>query len=220
MYPLVGTSIISDGMVQSSKDESPGFASVRDLEKFRNRSPFPLFRKPSPYYFQGLRTSINFLPHNPAVSDTQKGNAKAEDSPVSPLRPSKQLNSTSSPFSFDKRSQKLAAKASGRATGHPGTADRTLLDLERVASEDDTPRDSGSGEGAAITEGLMGSDSVSSGKIEEFVSLAKASEVAETQPTYEIVQQGEMDLSSFWCVPAFRFAFFPDSFPSLRPSLT
>jgi hypothetical protein len=175
------------------------------LNENQKQKSFPARPQALALPFEGKRTRTNFLPHESAVSDTQKGDATAEDSPVSPLQPSKQLNSTSSPFSFDRKTQKLTAKAPGRATGHPGTADRTLLDLERVASEDYTLTDGESGEGAAITEGL-GSDSISSGKIEEVIWPSKATEVAETQPTYEIVQQGEMDLSSFWCVPAFPLA--------------
>lgn len=129
-----------------------------------------------------------------AASGKRDEEIAAQDSPVSPLQPSNRANRTASPFAFDKVTKPSASKTAKAAGAQPSRDEGTFLELEKSApaesalDKEDCTDTSVSGNGAPA------------GKITEVLSASKDSSNKETQPKFDIVQQGLMDLSSFWYV--------------------
>eukprot|EP00243_Klebsormidium_subtile_P003038 TRINITY_DN16173_c0_g1_i1.p1 TRINITY_DN16173_c0_g1~~TRINITY_DN16173_c0_g1_i1.p1 ORF type:complete len:653 (+),score=141.65 TRINITY_DN16173_c0_g1_i1:167-2125(+) len=129
-----------------------------------------------------------------AVKASGKGDEDStpKDSPVSPLQPSNRANRTASTFAFDKTAKANSSRTAKAAGMQPSSNEGTSLKAENSVPAE-TALDRKDGSDLEVSE-----ESAPTGKITEVVSTSKESGGTEARPKFDIVQQGLMDLSSFW----------------------
>ncbi|GAQ84288.1 hypothetical protein KFL_001830160 [Klebsormidium nitens] len=140
--------------------------------------------------FKGLSDSPPVLAVK--ASGKRDEDSTPKDSPVSPLQPSNRANRTASPFAFDKAAKSTALTTAMAAGAQPSSNEETLLKSAQYKPAE-TAMDKEDGRETPVS-----GECAPSGKITEVVSTSKASGDTEAQPNFDIVQQGLMDLSSFW----------------------